>query len=190
MVTKINIALVLSFSMLLSCTVNKKEYYTNGNVKASYDVNFFTQQKQGSYILFSLEGDTIEKSNFSNNKMEGVSSVYNEGRLHQTFELKNNQLWGTMREYYPNGQMSVELEYYKDRLWNINNVYDSVGNKLDFGKMRNGYGNVKVFDGSGTIIRQGEYSNGYKFGVWNEYSNTGHISEINYDTTEQKLNYL
>lgn len=98
-------------------------------------------------------------------------------------------MWGMAKEYYTNGKLRCELEYYKDRLWNIYAVYDSVGNKLKFGAIYNGFGKVKVFDANGNVTEEGEFSNGYRLGIWQEYTNTGHSIEIKYDTSEQKVNY-
>lgn len=82
---------VFCLSLFSSCTVEKKEYYTDGNIKSSYFIDAFTKKKEGKYIFYSIEGDTIEKSNFLNNKLDGITYLYNENNLLQkTIEYKKD----------------------------------------------------------------------------------------------------
>ncbi len=83
----------------------------------------------------------------------------------------------TNESYYKNGQLRARTLYTGESLMEIYCVYDTLGNKLDFGDLKNGTGNVKVFGFEGELTCKGNYINGFREGWWKEYDFRGDFTD-------------
>lgn len=168
---------------LASCCASKEEYYAAGGksipmLKYRYDVNILNNKKCGEFIWFSESGDTIQYSNYKNNMLNGLSKYYFENNILQLkVECKQDERDGLTIEYYKNGKVFIECIYQKNRLWEVRSVYDSLGNRLDFGHLMNGNGTVTNYYPDGTVRQRGKFKDGYRHGQWYFFSNTGHLLE-------------
>lgn len=83
----------------------------------------------------------------------------------------------TNESYYKNGQLRARTLYTGESLMEIYCVYDTLGNKLDFGDLKNGTGYVKVFGFEGELKCKGKYINGSREGWWKEYDFRGEFTD-------------
>lgn len=65
-------------------------------------------------------------------------------------------------------------------LMEIKLVLDTAGNKLNYGKFKNGNGYVMEFDFHGSPRREGRYVNGNREGWWKDYHYKGYIIDSTY----------
>ncbi len=163
--------------LVFSCCRSRIEYYpvtSDKKVKYYYHVNVLNGRKCGEFIYFSENGDTLQNSNFNNDKLHGISKFYfNRNKLQLFVECLDNQRHGITREFYKNGQLRIEYIYNFDRLWEIKALYDSTGKKLDFGHLKEGNGFINGYYPDGTLEFHGNIKNGYRDGQWNFYTNNG-----------------
>lgn len=168
------------FILLLNSCVRENYYLSRDGeggkiVSSKYEVNIFCE-KNGKCIDYALNGDTIGISYYKNGKLHGVYTTYFEnGEIQNRCEFVNGNIEGVFVEYYDNGQLAYELEMKKGLVWNVKKVYDSTGTFLNYGKLRNGEGEVKVFSADGSVIAKGFYKNGLRYGWWMFYTNRGVI---------------
>lgn len=79
--------------------------------------------------------------------------------------------------FYPNGIEKCETVHINDRLDKVLFVNDTSGQRLEFGKIENGNGHVKVYDFKGTLEYSGNYINGNREGWWMMYNFSGPIMD-------------
>ncbi|MEX0966053.1 MAG: hypothetical protein WD077_02365 [Bacteroidia bacterium] len=161
---------VLITLFLNSCCSTKKEYYSNyeekeERLKYIYQINTINGKRCGKFVWLAETGDTIEISYFKKGKLNGISkSFFENGRIQIEVECFNDIFHGTLREYYENGQLRCELLYNLDRLWEIKAVYDSSGNVLNPGNLKEGNGLVKIFYPDGQVQYKGAFEDGVRSG--------------------------
>lgn len=166
----------------MSCT-EKKEYYFFDKKDYISEVFIGTNIKHGEFISFDLNGDTVEKCNYRFNKLNGKYKLYYEGgnSIHQLINYNKGNIDGLFYQYYKNGEICYILEYRKNRIWNINAYFDINGKELVNRDFVEGQGFVNKYDSLGNIIEQGIIRNGYKDGYWRYISNTGHVDSVFYN---------
>lgn len=169
----------VSVFLAVSCCYTKEEYYSDSSdgekkLEYRYEVNRLNGEKCGKFVWFYYSGDTLQKSYFKDDKLYGVSRSYFEhNKLHHYIECFNDLRHGITREYYQNGQLHIECIYDMDRLWEVRALYDSTGNKLDFGNLKDGNGFIKSYYLGGSLEHEGGIKNGVRHGQWRFYTNTG-----------------
>lgn len=89
--------------------------------------------------------------------------------------LKGDLLDGVARKYYSSGKLKNETVYDEGKLLKINFVLDTFGRELNYGKLVNGNGTVKIYDEENQIKSKGSYVNGFKQGTWYDYNYNGEI---------------
>jgi len=168
---------------LYSCCQTKKEYYqspTNekNKIKYLYEVNIFTGKKCGTYLWLFETGDTLEFANFKNDMLNGQAKFYYESKQKQLEAAYIDDLPnGLMTEWYENGQLKYKAIYNTGKLWEIQIVCDSLGNKLDFGNFKEGNGLIRKFYPNGKILQEGKIKNGFKTDYWKIFTDTGILSD-------------
>ena len=90
---------------------------------------------------------------------------------------KGNNLIYYTTNFYPNGVEKCKTIHIGDKLEKILFVNDTSGHSLDFGKLENGNGHVKVYDFNGTLESSGNYINGNREGWWMIYNFAGPIMD-------------
>lgn len=85
--------------------------------------------------------------------------------------------------YYESGRYKSKVVMKNDVLYEIKDVVDTLGRKLDFGHFKNGDGYVVEFNSyDGKPDREGPYKNGNREGWWKTY----HFSGVIQDSTLYK----
>lgn len=106
---------------------------------------------------------------------------------------------GFYKFYYENGQLAEHREYKDGKIWNVINIYDSLGNVItNKGTLNNGSGTThNYFDGhlmaictykdgvrhgqyikfweNGVVRETGNYFEGERCGTWYNYLKNGHL---------------
>lgn len=97
-------------------------------------------------------------------------------RIRTKMETTNDIVDGFCYTYYVNGQLLSRTTYADNRLMKIHEVYDTSGNRLNYGYLKNGTGKVVMFDDrTGTKHMEGKYINGLRQGWWKSYSTKGFL---------------
>jgi antitoxin component YwqK of YwqJK toxin-antitoxin module len=85
---------------------------------------------------------------------------------------------GVCFHYYRNGQLLSKARYEDNRLMEIYEVYDSLGNKLNHGNFKNGNGYAISYDDKkGTRNFAGNYKDGLRDGWWKTYNFRGALTD-------------
>ena len=158
---------------------NVKEYYgDSGNLR--YVGTYFNGKRNGKGIEYYENGKLMFKGEYLEGKRNGKGIEYYEnGRTMFVGEYLKGKRNGKGIEYfcnndlddrydysfeYPNNIM-FEGEYLNGIRWE-GKVFDRKGN---FSEIKNGKGNIKVFNIDGLLIFEGEYLNGKRNGKGKEY---------------------
>lgn len=143
----------------------RKEYYDNGNVKASgpYKENI----PVGIHREYSIEGEIINSKIYDNN-----GNVVSTGIVNEQGEKQGN--W---KNYYKNEKLLSEGSYADNDKTGKWNYYFENGRIEQTGMFRNGkpFGIWKWYNRNGDLLREEEYFNGKRDGSFTEYSKEGKI---------------
>ncbi|GAL87683.1 hypothetical protein MYP_4914 [Sporocytophaga myxococcoides] len=173
----------------------REQYYVNEDD---------TTVKNGSYTLFSPEGDILIKSNYKDNLLDGtyaefyendnpkVKSTYSNGR--KIGEQLNYSIQGTLlskevyektsasdlqlyKKYAPSGKLTGE-GFVKNGLYDstLTEYYENgaVKTRITFREGKR-KGPFSVFDPKGTLLQKGFYENDSLNGMITSYFNSGKI---------------
>lgn len=117
-------------------------------------------------------------------KKETIISYWNNSDGKKTHvktkcDYKDGKLHGYCFRYYDNGQLMSKTFYEDDRLLKIFCVFDSAGEKLNFGNLdKNGTGYVITYeDYSGRRGYSGNYVNGRREGWWKSYGSENYVND-------------
>lgn len=86
------------------------------------------------------------------------------------------------KSYYINGQQRAHVKFGENRIIEIYNVYDTLGNKLDFGKLKNGNGYIYIWDRDGYLHESGSLVEGKRDGWWRSYHYKGEVLDSSFYT--------
>lgn len=176
--TNIRFILLVLTLFLFNCTGEEYYYDSNRNklfLKLRCKKNLLGQ-KNGRCIQFYPDGDTLSVSNYKRGKLNGKAVTYNEnGTVEAKYSFVNGKFNGYQERYYSNGQLCCKVFLKNDLLWNVIEVYDSSGAKLDYGTICDGNGLMKSYYIDGNLKNKGFYLKGRRKGWWYFYTNTGTI---------------
>ncbi len=83
-----------------------------------------------------------------------------------------------LTNYYQNGALKSKVIMKNELLLEIEMVLDTVGNKMNYGNLKNGNGYVIQFSkDDASPEREGLYVDGNREGWWKNYHYTGYISD-------------
>jgi len=104
------------------------------------------QNKTGKFTYYSKNGSISSTDIYSDNKRNGIQKVWHD-----------------------NGQIWIEEEYDNGKLMNILYLYDSEGNTLNYGSLKNGNGYINRYDENNNITKKISYKNGVLDGKYKDY---------------------
>jgi len=108
------IALLLVF--FTSCDDLSKQVITTEYSKEIYHIDS-DSLKQGSFVELTLEGDTISKAYFLDNKLNGKRFIYSEnGKIQVIEHYKNDLFHGPIITYHENGNEYTKGNYTNNQL--------------------------------------------------------------------------
>ncbi|KXX70886.1 hypothetical protein AVL50_10970 [Flammeovirga sp. SJP92] len=159
-------------SLLNDSTIQSLSIYENGNVKSYF---LFTSNKlwrrnlnfEASNASFQVDyyPNQLPKTSGIYTRGNGVLIDYSEdGKVTSINSTQSHQVEGYYTKFYKNGQLKEHGIMKNTFPWTIFCVYDSLGNSIDFGNIRNGNGTLKLYHNTGELYKIEEYKNGL---YWN-----------------------
>jgi antitoxin component YwqK of YwqJK toxin-antitoxin module len=143
------IILLLSIIFISFYKFKKRTYYITGELQECFEIKTpFSNIKDGVYKLYEPSGVIIYESNYKNDELDGISF-----------------------QNYKNGMLKWKAFFKKNKLIQVIEYNDIKGNKLDFGKLINGNGYLKLYRDNGEIEEEGPMKDGFRDGKWIYYTN-------------------
>lgn len=143
---KISILIIITLISITACMRKKEKIYEDGKLVAYCYVNRFTNEQDGVTVELFPNGQIFKSKNYNNGKADGNYLVFN---------------------YY--GDTVLHVVYSNDLIWDVLIYRTRDGEDLDFGSVKNGNGEIKIFAFNGELFQKGKIINGYKEGVWYYY---------------------
>ncbi len=118
-------------------------FYKTGEVKV--EMNYSDGKRSGEYIGYYKSGAIKTKKKYVNDTLQGEGIQYYPNGQVQEESVYYNGKFKSWKYYYESGQLWVHKEYENGKYHNILELYDSSGNPLDFGTLKDGTGTVKYY---------------------------------------------
>lgn len=173
---KTQILLLFLILLLASCSETTKQV----TLDDEYGTTIFTidsdSLKQGLFIKLDSKGDTIEKSNYLNDQLDGTRKLYNNGQLQAEESYENGVLNGEVVGYYPNGTIKRKTIFENNTMNGPLYLYYEDGTTREVVQMKNNAENgpFKEYYRSGALHWQGSFKNGpNENGLLIEFEETG-----------------
>lgn len=144
----------------------------------------FTSCHNGNYpvtdVFYNQKGDTssITVDEFLGDGLY-KSTIYeyetgNKLKKEEVQHLLNGIPHDTSMFYHSNGKLKSIIIFNKGKIWEVEEYFDSKGNRLDFGRISKGEGYLKEFYSDIDILKEeGKIVDGYKEGYWIQYCGDG-----------------
>ena len=133
---------------------------------------------EGEYIDNEIIAETQYDKNgkiiYQYNNSNRIRKIFDSVVLIYEGEYLNSKRNGKGKEYYSNGEIKFEGEYLNGKKWN-GKGYDTLKNIIY--ELKNGKGEIKLFNNENKLIYEGGYSNGLANGKGKEYYNNEVIFE-------------
>ena len=141
--------------------VKQYRYYKDGGWEVIQGKTFF--KKDGFAYSYHANGQLKIVSQFQEGKENGKRlTYYSNGNAHCICNYSNGKRAGQHTIYWDNGQLFSKEEYQNGMLWNIFERFHKDGQKMDFGKLKDGNGIVKIYNEDNSFNRFEYYKNGVK----------------------------
>lgn len=128
-------------------------------------------------------GDSKKIFHYEGEEFWSEHHAKNTTTLHYEYEVysKGSDTIVHITNYYQNGSLKSKVIMKNDQLKEIEFVKDSLGNNLDYGKLKSGNGYVIQYSSyNGVPEEEGRYINGNREGWWKTYHYTGWIMDSTY----------
>jgi uncharacterized protein len=133
-----------------------KQYYYHSNGQISREVEYIKGVETGAIKDYSRDGIVL----FEGNVQEGL--------------YHGDNTW-----YYPNGKIKVKLKYNSGKILMAYFTMSPTGDSLDFGKMENGIGLLKLYDDSARVRETIHFFDEIKNGKRTLYYSNGNLEYEN-----------
>lgn len=175
------LSIFLHFSCKQEKTKKVEKALGNGETEIFYVLKSDTNQKEGLYYRVNSKGDTLEKSQYTEGKIEGQRILYYpDGQVNIVENYIHNTYNGPYQSFFENGapkqfgtfkdgQFEGELKtYYKEPAGRLKETIFLTNGVED--------GAYKQYYPDGKIQTEGIYTNGLKEGEFKEYHPNGALS--------------
>lgn len=133
--------------------IYKVQNYEDGVETSKWETNYDAGDE-------SVTRDSKRFSRYNGNKLDGEWKFYNEnGKCIERGNYKNDKKDGEWKYHYANGQIKKVQLMDEGKLMEVLSYFDSKGDSLDKGTLKNGNGTVKNYNSEG-IVTVVEYVNG------------------------------
>ena len=115
---KYSLLFIVILIVLGSCNHRQEviTYYESGQIQQVTEIDQ-DSMKNGVFVRFAENGDTLELSHYENDKLEGVRKLYYANNLVEIIEHYNNDsLHGPYRVYNQDQSLLLEAEYEKNNV--------------------------------------------------------------------------
>jgi len=182
----------ISFDKKGNIVSDRKDYYTNGNLRnhekfnsdgqlegviTSYypngnpesEITYSNGLRNGHSTYYFQHGTLQAEGWMVDNLSQGEWKIYHEnGNIREVKYLLNDELNGPHTLYWPNGKKNAEYLYSKGHLEAVVQ-YDTLGNRINSYTLHNGNGAYQTVNVNGSPISEGNYLNGNIHGTVKEY---------------------
>ncbi len=174
--------------------LGQRKHWTNGNglkCKKKYATKYYTIIKEKSTNLFLKQyylfdnNHLIEGTHYVTKKSinrEGKHiTYYNNEKIKETGNYKNNLKTGEWKSYFKNEKTQSITNYYNG-IKNGPHIYYYENNRVVTGSYKNGLKDLlwSISDGSNKLIETSFYKENKRDGKTTYYHNNGNIKQINY----------
>lgn len=118
-------------------------FYRTGERKLT--MNFIDGIRTGESKGYYKNGDIKSTKTYVDDSVQGFCTFYYPNGKIQEVGLYKNGILTSLKYYYESGQLWVSKVYRKGKYFNVLELYDSEGNSLDFGTLKDGTGTVKFY---------------------------------------------
>lgn len=134
----------------------KTTKYENGQVEEEFQVKKGTEERNGTYKLYSEDGKVLTEKTYKNNMENGTAKDYYEtGNLQQEVVFVDGKYEGEFTAYHPDGKTVKQKGTFK------NNLFE---------------GNLKTYYDNGTLKSDVAFVDGMTSGPFKEYYPNGQMS--------------
>ncbi len=132
----------------------------------------------GTWTQKTEEGRLIWKKIYSDSKDYTKNDYHTNGKLAVTESFKDNKLHGICKYYDVSGIILSEKKYETSYLKNEIKFYPN-GNKKEIADSKDGYrdGLYQEYSETGQLTLEGQYKIGYKSGEWKQYNEDDMLEE-------------
>ncbi len=120
-------------------------------------------EKNGQYLLMTPDEDTLEKSYYVNDLLQGTRTIYTDSGTVEMVELyEKGKLQGDYKGYYPSGTLKYKGKYNSGEMKGVWTFYYETGDikeKVTYDQNEEN-GPFSEYDESGTLRAKGKYLNG------------------------------
>ena len=117
--------------------------YMSGETKAVY--NYINGLKSGVYLTYYKNGAIKSTKHYVSDTLVGPGiQYYPNGKIQEEAMFEQGKI-SHLKYYYESGQLWVSKVYQDGKYFNVLELYNSEGNPLDFGTLKDGTGTVKYY---------------------------------------------
>jgi len=182
-----NTSLLFICFLTMVFTACKKEIKTvtktdeNGTVIAEYQVRVKDEAKQGKFVGFYEDGSKFEESNYADNVLHGLRTIYfKNGEVKAKENHNRGTFAGPFVSFYENGKIWEEGNYSNDAMngeWKFYRNDGSLKEVVMFVENEEN-GPFKEYHPNGKLSTEGTYKDGdNEIGELKKYDTTGKLIE-------------
>lgn len=158
------------------------EYVTDDstNVKRIQSLKEYTNGKlDGKYLIYKWRTpfDTLTYGKYSAGKKNGRFIFIDYDGKKTIVDYVNDKVEGKFIKYHRNGVLAYELDYKNNLPYNLIQLQDTSGNKIDSNLLSEGTGKLNFYDDNGILLSSFEYKDQLIAGEFCTYYETGVIKE-------------
>ncbi|ANQ48588.2 hypothetical protein MY04_1211 [Flammeovirga sp. MY04] len=163
-------------SFLNDSTIGSLSIYDEGKQVSNFlfsDNKLWRRSIDTSNVSFQIDyySNQLPKTGGFYPKGNGVKVDYSEvGKVNSITVIKLYQVDGHYTHFYNNGQLREHGIRKNTFPWTVFCVYDSLGNSIDFGNLKNGSGTLKLYHDNGELYKVEEYREGLYWNTKKVYS--------------------
>ncbi|WP_075341304.1 toxin-antitoxin system YwqK family antitoxin [Tenacibaculum agarivorans] len=175
-------------------------YHKNGTLKAKGDyykvneANVFGQRKEykeGEWFFYTDRGTISSIISLKDNKEHGdFKSYHPNGKIASQGSYTNGRLDGVVSSFFMNNQLHRKIAYKSGKVFNVVEFFNSEGEKINHGTLKNGYGTFKAYDlKTGELEKIFTYENGIPENVSIEEQTTakGKLKVLTYKNNDGSI---
>ena len=169
--------LLLSFVLILMGCGNDKitTYYPSGEKYEVYEYKG-DSLKHGPYLAYDEQGGLLEKSHYSEGKLDGVRELYSNDTLQIREHYTKDVITGPYEVFYPDGILKMEAQFNQGKLEGIVKSYYPGGALKEEVTFENNMENgpFTEYHPNGEVMWKGSYLNGdNEFGLLQQFNEEG-----------------
>ncbi|GEM_PF-1252476 len=169
------------------------EYFYNDTTEVNYikELKEYSNGKlNGKYLIYQYHSpnDTLAYGNYSHGKKNGRFIYYQNGEK-IIVDYVNDKVEGKLFKYYNNGVLAYELDYRNNLPYNLIQINDTSGNRIEANTLIEGTGKLNCYYDNGLLFSSFEYKNQLIAGKFCRYYESGVVMEEGFLYTNKVKSY-